>query len=159
MHGKRQGFVLAIMIVMATVAVVSRSDRASGQTDIHVLTPVGGGGRSSIIDVVRGPDLNIGDGVAGRGPLVDPVSGEDAGSLYFECTVMRKIRGPETGLWRCNDQLKLPEGDIVLQGLDPRGPGASTFAVLGGTGAYRGASGDAVFTDSDAGTDIVITLA
>jgi hypothetical protein len=43
-------------------------------------------------------------------------------------------------------------------GLDPRGAGASTFAVVGGTKAYRDALGDAVFTDSDAGTDIVITL-
>ena len=33
-----------------------------------------------------------------------------------------------------------------------------TLAVLGGTKAYRGASGDALFTDSAEGTDIVITL-
>jgi hypothetical protein len=61
-------------------------------------------------------------------------------------------------MWRCSYHLKFADGGIVLQGLDPRGVGASTFAVLGGTKAYAGASGDAIFTDSDAGTDIVITL-
>jgi len=61
-------------------------------------------------------------------------------------------------MWRCSYHLKLAGGGIVLQGLDPRGVGASTFAVLGGTKAYAGASGDAVFTDSEIGTDIVITL-
>ena len=78
--------------------------------------------------------------------------------MYFECTVMRRI-GLEEGLWRCSYLLRLAEGAIVLEGLDPRGMGASTFAVLGGTKAYRGASGDAVLTDSTEGTDIVITLA
>ena len=76
----------------------------------------------------------------------------------MECTVMRKIRGPEEGLWRCSYHVRLADGAIVLQGLDPRGMGASTFAVLGGTDAYRGAAGDAVLTDSTEGTDIVITL-
>ena len=91
--------------------------------------------------------------------MVDPASGESAGTAYLECTVMRKIRSDDQGLRRCSYHLKLADGRIVLQGLDPRGAGASTFAVLGGTKTYRGASGDAVFTDSDLGTDIVITLA
>jgi hypothetical protein len=156
MRGLRKSTGLVMAIVLAVAVVVVGSDRASGQGDVHVLIPVGTG-RTSFIDVVRGPGLQIGDGLAARGPLVDTQGGGPAGSVYFECTVMRRI-GLEEGLWRCSYHLRLADGAIVLQGLDPRGMGSSTFAVVGGTKAYRGASGDAVFTDSTEGTDIVITL-
>jgi hypothetical protein len=151
MQANRKGVVLTLAIVLASAVVILGSDRASGQADIHVLMPA--------VDVVRGSGFGLGDGLAARGTLVDAESGESAGTAYFECTVMRKIRTDDQGLWRCSYHLKLADGGIVLQGLDPRGVGASTFAVLGGTKTYRGASGDAVFTDSDDGTDIVITLA
>jgi hypothetical protein len=155
---KRQSTLVTAVIVIGIALVALGSDRASGQGDVHVFMPVGTE-RSSSIDVVRGPGgFDLGDGVAVRAPLVDPASGENAGSVYFECTVMRKIVSPDQGLWRCSYHLRLADGAIILQGLDPRGVGASTFAVLGGTNAYRSASGDAVFTDSVDGTDIVITL-
>ena len=153
---KRQSTAVGLAFVLGVAVVALGSDRASGQGDVHVLMPAGEG-RASTVDVVGGPGLSIGDGVASRGPLVDAQSGEPAGSVYFECTVMRRI-GLEEGLWRCSYHLRLADGAIVLQGLDPRGMGSSTFAVLGGTKAYRGAAGDAVFTDSTDGTDIVITL-
>lgn len=153
---RRKSIVLVGAFLLGIAVVALDSDRASGQGDVHVLLPEGEG-RGSTIDVVGGPGLTIGDGVAWRGPLVDAQSGEPAGSVYFECTVMRRI-GLEEGLWRCSYHLRLAEGVIVLQGLDPRGMGASTFAAVGGTKAFRGAAGDAVFTDSAAGTDIVVTL-
>ena len=145
---------LAVGIVLAIGVVALGSDRASGQAEIHVLVPALGEGV-----VVGGSGFELGDELAGHAELVDPASGESAGTAYLECTVMRKIHGDVQGLRRCSYHLKLADGGIVLQGLDPRGAGASTFAVLGGTKTYRGASGDAVFTDSDLGTDIVITLA
>jgi hypothetical protein len=157
MWRNRQGAVLAVTMLLAIAMVISGADRASGQVDLHVLMPAAGG-RSSLIDVVGGPGLDPGDGAVGRGPVVDGGTGENAGSVYFECTVMRKIRGDDEGLWRCSYHLRLAGGAIVLQGLDPRGFGASTFAVVGGTKAYAAASGDAVFTDSDEGTDMVISL-
>ena len=152
MIGKGSMLVVGIMLAIGVVAL--GSDRASGQTEIHVLVPAGGEGV-----VVGGFGFELGDELVARGPIVDPASGESAGTAYLECTVVRKIRSDDQGLRRCSYHLKLADGGIVLQGLDPRGAGASTFAVLGGTKTYRGASGDAVFTDSDLGTDIVITLA
>jgi hypothetical protein len=152
----KQGAV-AVTILLAIALVISGANRASGQADLHVLMPAGAG-RDSFIDVVGGPGLDVGDGVVGRAPVVDGETGENAGSVCFECTVMRKIRGEEAGLWRCSYHLRLANGAIVLQGLDPRGLGTSTFAVLGGTKAYRAASGDAVLTDSVDGTDMVISL-
>ena len=153
MRGNKKAVVLALAIGLVIGVVALGSDRASGQVEIHVLISTGGEGA-----VVGGSRVEIGDELAGHAELVDPASGESAGTAYLECTVMRKIRSDDQGLRRCNYHLKLADGSIVLQGLDPRGAGASTFAVLGGTKAYRGASGDAVFTDSDLGTDIVITL-
>jgi hypothetical protein len=149
----RKGFVLAVGIVLALGVVALGSDRASGQAEIHVLIPTGGSGA-----VVGGWGFELGDQLAGHAALVDPASGESAGTAYLECTVMRKIHSDNQGLRLCSYHLNLSDGGIVLQGLDPRGAGTSTFAVLGGTKMYRGASGDAVFTDSDDGTDIVITL-
>jgi hypothetical protein len=121
MPGKKHGAVLAVTIVLAIVMVVSGADRASGQTDLHVLLPAGAG-HGSLIDLVGGPGLDPGDGVVGRGPVVDGETGENAGSVYFECTVMRKIRSDEEGLWRCSYQLRLADGAIVLQGSTHAGP-------------------------------------
>jgi len=153
MQRNGKGVVLTLAIGLAIAVVALGSDRASGQAEIHVFVPSGGGGV-----VVGGYGSELGDELVARGALVDPESGESAGTAYLECTVVRKIRSDDQGLRRCSYHLKLADGGIVLQGLDPRGAGASTFAVLGGTKTYRGASGDAVFTDSDLGTDIVITL-
>jgi hypothetical protein len=150
MRGRRQGVVVALAIVLAIGVVALGSDRASGQGDIHVLIPVGGDAQ------IQGFD--VGDRLTARAAMVDAASGESAGTAYLGCTVVRRIVGDDKGMWRCSYHLKFADGGIVLQGLDPRGVGASTFAVLGGTKAYAGASGDAIFTDSDAGTDIVITL-
>jgi hypothetical protein len=35
---------------------------------------------------------------------------------------------------------RLVDGDLTIEGLDPRGPGVYTFAVLGGTGPTLGPS-------------------
>jgi hypothetical protein len=153
MRGSRQGVAVALAVVLAIGVVVLGSDRASGQGDIHVLIPAGGEGAGKI------QGFEFGDRLTARAAMFDAASGESAGTAYLECMVVRKIVGDDQGMWRCSYHLKLAGGSIVLQGLDPRGVGASTFAVLGGTKAYRGASGDAVFTDSDTGTDIVISLA
>jgi hypothetical protein len=153
MRGSRQGVVVTLAIVLAIGVVVLGSGRASGQGDIHVLIPAGGEGAGEI------EGFEFGDHLTARAEMVDAATGESAGTAYLECTVVRRIVGDDQGMWRCSYHLKLAGGGIVLQGLDPRGVGASTFAVLGGTKAYAGASGDAVLTDSEAGTDIVITLA
>ena len=71
------------------------------------------------------------------------------------------IRPPRTSrLITDAGAFKLADGDIILKGLDPQGEGASEFAVLGGTGTYGTATGEATLTDTEsANTDIVIRLA
>lgn len=153
MRGGRQAVVVTLAVVFAIGVVALGSDPAKGQGDIHVLIPAGGEGAGEI------EGFEFGDHLTARAAMVDAASGESAGTAYLECTVVRRIVGDDKGMWRCSYHLKLADGGIVLQGLDPRGAGTSTLAVLGGTKTYAGASGDAVFTDSETGTDIVITLA
>ncbi len=127
---------------------------AIGGTSIHVV--FGPGARLAFLDQNRG-GLRLGDSVAARGPLLDPTTNQQVGSAYGTCWVARTLIHNH-GLYNCTYLLKLAGGTIILQGLDPHGPGSSPFAVMGGSGIYKDASGDAVFTDSTTATDMQITL-
>ena len=144
------------LIAAAMVAGLFMVRPAAGETVIHVVLP-GDGLTVKSVDI--GHDgLRLGDRVAARGRLVDENESERVGTAYFECLVQKRIVGLSQGLFNCTYVLKLADGDIILKGLDPRGEGASEFAVLGGTGTYGTAAGDATLTDT-ANTDIVIRLA
>lgn len=144
-----------VVLVVAAGLLVTTS--ASGQQGLHVV--VAGLGKVKAVDV-DGDGLRLGDRIAARGPLFDETQTERVGTTYVHCLVHRRIVDGDTGLWNCNYVLELAGGDIVLQGLDPRGPGSYEMSVLGGTGTYAGARGDATFTDvgsdGDTYTDIVI---
>jgi hypothetical protein len=146
------------LVLLAITGGVLMTTSASGQTVVHVVSRPA---RVAFFDVHR-DGLRLGDRIASRGPLLDESQTNRVGTAYQQCLVHRRIIDPDRGLWNCNYVLKLADGEIVLQGLDPRGPGVYEMAVLGGTGAYAGANGDATFTDvgSDAGayTDMVIRL-
>jgi hypothetical protein len=147
------------LVVLAVAAGVLLATSASGQTVLQVVLP-----QEHITDAfvdVHNDGLRLGDRVAARGPLVDETQTERLGTAYLQCLVHRRIVDPNRGLWNCNYVLELADGDIVLQGLDPRGPGVYEMSVLGGTGAYAGANGGATFTDVGTGvayTDMVIRL-
>ena len=107
------------------------------------------------------PDMRLGDRIAAKAVLVDESLSNRVGIAHLECVVQRRLSG--NGLFRCSYLLSLEDGDIILEGLDPRGPGEYTLAVTGGTGAYRDARGEALFTDTSTGvgapvTDMVIDL-
>jgi hypothetical protein len=146
------------LVILAITGGVLMTTSASGQTVVHV---VAGSGRVAFVDVDR-DGLRLGDRIASRGPLLDESQADRIGTAYQQCLVHRRIIDPDRGLWNCNYILNLADGEIVLQGLDPRGPGVYEMAVLGGTGAYAGANGDATFTDvgtdASAYTDMVIRL-
>lgn len=103
--------------------------------------------------------MRQGDRIMSRAPLLDETKANQVGTAYLECIVHRRLTDG-TGLFVCNYLLDLQDGELVLQGLDPRGPGASQFAVTGGTGAYSNAQGEATFTDSSdpPETDMVIDV-
>jgi hypothetical protein len=149
------------LVVLAVTSGVLTTTTASGQSVLHVVFGLEQDVRVAFFDFNR-PGLRLGDRIASRGPLVDESQTDRVGTAYLQCLVHKRIIDPDRGLWNCNYALELADGDIVLQGLDPRGPGEYEMAVLGGTGAYAGASGDATFTDvgtdASAYTDIVIRL-
>jgi hypothetical protein len=124
-------------------------------------TVAGTGGKVTFLNVNQ-PGLRIGDRLAARGPLLDASRTSEVGRHYLDCVIMNKITvdpaGGFRGLYWCTYLLKLDGGDLTIGGLDPRGPSVGAFAVLGGTGIYAGATGEATLTDTDEGTEFVIDL-
>ena len=149
-------------IVLASIAAVWLAQRPVGaQTSEHVFWTVEGtGGKSTFLNFNQ-PGLRLGDRLAARGPLLDASQTSRVGRFYLDCVIMNEItedaEGPK-GLYWCTYLLKLSDGDVTIAGRDPRGPGVYTLAVLGGTGAYAGASGEATLTDTFGGTEFVIDL-
>jgi hypothetical protein len=82
----------------------------------------------------------------------DKVSGDDTGLDRGVCTII----GHKS---LCNVQAQLSKGTISLQGFVTQKVSNLPIAILGGTGAYDGASGTAVVTDVNGSTtDISITF-
>jgi hypothetical protein len=153
---RRRSMVVFILIGVAAVWLAQRP--VGAQTSEHVLWS--GGGKVTFLNANQ-PGLRLGDRLAARGPLLDASQANEVGRLYLDCVVMNKIEDPvegPQGLYWCTYLLQLAGGDLTIAGRDAHGPGVSTFAVLGGTGAYADASGQATLTDTDAGTEFVIEL-
>ena len=152
MQGK---ILLPLVLAISTLAAgVIGMSAAAGGTALHVVMRADTQ-KGRIIDHYE-DGLRLGDRVAARGPLTDE-DGTEVGMGYGNCTVERRIWDSTTGLWNCTYVLELEDGDLILQGLDPRGPGVYEIAVLGGTGAYANASGDATFTDTAGETEVAAT--
>lgn len=150
---------ILVMGVAGTAAFVLLSQPVTAQTDVHVFWPAGAE-KATVLGF--GTDgRRLGDRLAARGPLLDATQTDKVGSFHLDCVVAKRITdgpGGPGGVYRCSYLLDLINRDLVLEGLDPHGPGVYTLAVLGGTGMYAAASGDATLTDTDAGTDFVIDL-
>jgi hypothetical protein len=104
-----------------------------------------------------GDGLTQGDRLVSRGPLYD-LDGHRVGRVKGECVVVSNRITATAGLWRCSYLLELAGGDLVVEGLDPRGPGEYTMAVLGGTEGYRTVAGDADFVDTATRTEMHLHL-
>lgn len=157
--GRNRSLLAIVALVGITAGVWLSQNPARAQTDLHVLSQ--GPGKHTFLDFER-PGLRLGDRLAARGTLLDAAGTSQVGRAFLDCVVMNKItddpvEGPGGRYW-CTYILRLADGDLVIEGLDPHGPGVYTFAVAGGTGAYAGAAGEATLTDGAEGTDIVIDL-
>jgi hypothetical protein len=82
----------------------------------------------------------------------DKLSGDDTGFDRGVCTFVG-------GKGLCNIQAQLSKGTLSLQGFLPQRVTNLQIPILGGTGAYDGASGTAVVTQvNKSTTDISITF-
>jgi hypothetical protein len=147
-----------LFAVAVVAAALLGTTGARGQTVIHlVMTP--DELTTRFLNFGR-PDMRLGDRIAAKGVLRDESLANRAGTGHLECVVQRRLSGH--GLFRCSYVLALQDGDIILEGLDPAGPGTYILAVTGGTGPYRDARGEATFTDAFTDglptTDMVIDL-
>lgn len=155
--GARRGLALvALVTILGALMLLARP--AGAQSEIKVFSA--SGGRHAFQDV--GEDgLRLGDRLTARFPLTDATGESTLGKGHLDCVVQRQITdGPEGpgGLYRCSYLLRLADGDLIIEGLDPHGPGVYTMAVLGGTGAFAGAAGEATLTDTSVTTEFVISL-
>jgi hypothetical protein len=112
------------------------------------------------IHLVSTADPGVGFGLNGKMPhdgsrfgFGANVSGDDTGTVRLVCTVL----GDAAAV--CNVQLQLAHGTLSAQGTVPQVSHDTPMAIIGGTGAYDGARGTALVTDtSPTASDVVITL-
>jgi hypothetical protein len=157
----RSKFKIVVPVIVLAITGGVLMTTARGQTGLHfVLGPIQDV-KVAVVDVNH-DGLRLGDRITSRGPLADESQTDQLGTAFGQCIVHKRIIDPNKGLWNCNYVLELADGELILQGLDPRGPGEYEMAVIGGTGAYAGATGDATFTDvgtdGSGYTDMVIRL-
>jgi hypothetical protein len=146
---------LVLLAALAAVGGVSLGGSATGKTTLYFEMPMDSL-RIRFQDAPEG-GLRLGDRLAARAHLLNDAD-ERVGTAHLDCMVDRRIRGDDKGVYNCEYVLELEDGDIMLDGLDPRGIGSSQFAVLGGTGAYAGANGEATFTDTAERTEMTLNL-
>lgn len=82
----------------------------------------------------------------------DTITGSDHGTDRGVCTLIG-------GRMLCTVQVTLSKGTLAVQGLLPEHAHHTPLAVVGGTGAYKGASGTARVTDvNDTTTKVDVSL-
>lgn len=83
----------------------------------------------------------------------ETVSGDDTGRDRTVCTVIGKDQAV------CTSVLRLSKGTITAQGVSGPKSTKRPIAITGGTGAYEGARGTALLTDTSARSNVLdITL-
>ena len=84
--------------------------------------------------------------------------GRDVGMSGVVCTVTHAVPPYDIVTFHCAATLSLQRGQITLQGLiEVQGeddPGPFTVAITGGTGAFRGAGGEAVVREVSSGISV-----
>jgi len=77
-----------------------------------------------------------------------------AGVVSTQCVL---LRGGKKPLAQCSGDAVLPGGTIVLGGVTTGTP-ATTYAIVGGTGAYASAAGTASFLPGTSSIAVTLTL-
>jgi len=149
---------IAGVLAMATVGVAmaqgGQPGRIGNDDVIHVvLSPTGG--HTQFLDF-NNDGLGFADRLDAVGPILTEDQTERVGTAYLDCWIGNKGYQDGSPLV-CTHVLKLKDGTITTEGVDPHGPSDVLFSVTGGTGAYEGASGQARYIDTTR-TDIVIEL-
>jgi hypothetical protein len=122
--------------IAAIALVVSMVSVASADTDSVVIHVVERAVTDTVVDTDGDGTLSTGDLLTFHNKVFDATNSEQVGRDQGQCVSI----DPANGVWQCNYTVFLEDGHIDVQGpfLDSRG---TTISVIGGTGAYRDASG------------------
>ena len=93
----------------------------------------------------------LGDEQVGSGILLD--AGRQVGTFAFTC-VAAGVR-PHYVLEQCNGWGALPGGQLVVAGMSRSDGNRHTWAIVGGTGSYRGAAGEIRLEDRAGGKTVI----
>jgi Allene oxide cyclase barrel like domain len=140
MRFKSRTTALAVAGAVAAAAAVPALTPAqtTGPRDVTLLMKVLGG---TEVKHGKGSSLAPGDGVVIRLAVFD-TGGARIGSAYTDCTNVGRRASGENAVLQCTQTYRLRDGQIVTSGvvrftaLDD-----IQIAIVGGSGAYRGASG------------------
>jgi hypothetical protein len=147
----------SVVLTLLATAVIGGAI-ATAQGDIHVVMRADSL-TEQFVDLDDDGLLELGDRVEIRAKLFDAAATDDrVGSAFGTCLVEREITPGVSGLWRCKYLLRLADGTITVDGLDPAGVGVYELGVTGGTGAYSASNGEATLTDTHTKTEIEITF-
>lgn len=155
-RSSRQRSTVAAIALAVVAGTLLLSRPVGAQVDVHVVWSHETA-RYRFLDFGR-PGIRMGDRLEARGPLLEATGTSEIGRAYLDCIAMSGITAPVGGLYRCSYVLHLGDGDLLVEGLNRHGPGISTMAVLGGTGAFAQATGEATLTATDTETDFSIDL-
>lgn len=135
----------AAMIAVAVLVLGSAPAAADGKRKHDTLRLVGTPSQSAFLDR-DAPGPSLGDEFVFSNVLRK--DGRDAGTAHGVCVVTEVVPPYTAFTFQCVATLALRRGQITLQGVaelqDLVGdPGPFTWAITGGTGAYRSAGGEA----------------
>jgi hypothetical protein len=144
--------VVAVTAIFAPSALSGSGahDRHGAQL-IHITSATA---QEAFIDVAPADVFSVGDSYVFSEDLF--AGTKRIGDSGGECTTVR-IESASSAVAKCTETFRLPDGQIVTQGLvtfDPAvGGTAFTWAVTGGTGAYNTAHGEVSAVESNGGAN------
>jgi hypothetical protein len=156
--GKRLIIVAAVVAALAATTVglaLAQTGRGSARPSAQPIHVVLEAGNTQFFDFQE-DGLGLGDHLNIVGSILDANGTRRVGTYYSECWIGSAVL-QDGSPYVCSHVLRFEHGEIVAQGVDPHGPSDVFFSITGGTGIYRGATGQAEFIDA-ARTDIYIYL-
>jgi len=160
---KRVQLLLITAVAATVVGVVAVTAGHGGSPGDRTIRLVEKGGSFTFVDNAPTGNaysklISAGDFSAGRVQL-DNDAGKQVGSLNIVCVAT--VSGKEVhARFQCNGTVNLADGALAISALDERhaDQDVSHISVVGGTGAYEGASGSATESETGGGAELTVRL-
>jgi hypothetical protein len=158
MFTRKRALGLGVVAAVAVAAVPALTSAQTGARDITLKLKVRGGTQVQHADDPRPGRLATGDALIIRLAVFD-AGGARAGSAYTECVNVGGKSVAMRATLQCTQTYKLRDGQIVTSGLvNFSALDDLTIPIVGGSGAYRGASGELGSGPPEAGFDSIDVL-